>query len=279
MNQAPSLADWATDRGDKWRDHLDDLEAELEPLNTPLAEALALAHPARIADLGCGGGGASRGIFDVAPKGSEVIGFDVSPSLIEAARQRNSDRSDRLSFGVADLQTASPPSDRFDRLMSRFGVMFFPEPKAAFRNLARWLKPDGRFAFAVWAAPEENLWLSKLKQVVANYVDVPKPEPDAPGPFRYADVSTFVSLLSDSGFADVQATTWRQSIPIGGYLPARQAAEFAVAAFGIGSLLDELDHATKLIATETLADFFREYETDGVVRMPAAAHIVSGVPA
>lgn len=276
MSQTKDLSDWANERGDKWRDHLDDLEAELKPVNEPIAAALNLNGPMRIADLGCGGGGASRGIFEAAPDGSKVVGFDISPSLVEAARTRNVDVSGSLSFEVADLQTSVPSRPAFDRLMSRFGIMFFPNPPAAFRNLSDWLIPGGEFAFAVWARPQENLWLYHLKEVVSRYVEVPSPGPDAPGPFRYAQVDGFVSLLSNNGFADVAAVTWRSSIPVGGHLPAQEAAAFAVSAFGIGSLLDELDFDTKSTATTELACYFAEYESDGVVRMPAAAHIVTG---
>lgn len=270
------ISDWANERGDRWRDHLDDLEAELEPLNAPLIEALDLSEPLEIADLGCGGGGASRGIFDAAVEGSTVTGFDISPALIEAATARNHDAGPGLHFQVADLQKADAPGSGFDRLMSRFGVMFFPDPEAAFRNLARWLKPDGKFAFAVWGPPQENLWLYQLKRVVADYVDVPAAEPNAPGPFRYADPTPFTALLDEVGFSDITVTNWRSSIPVGGELRAKDAARFAVSAFSIGSLLHQLDTLTKEAAIEKLSSFFAEYEVDGVVRMPAAAHIIAG---
>ncbi|MEM9670171.1 MAG: methyltransferase domain-containing protein [Pseudomonadota bacterium] len=276
MAQAPDSSEWATERGEKWRDHLDDLEAELTPINTPLIEALDLTAPLKIADLGCGGGGASRGIFDAAPTGSSVTGFDISPALIDAARPRHADAGANLSFTVADLQDSPPPAQPFDRLTSRFGVMFFPDPEKAFSNLANWLAPGGTFAFAVWANPKENPWMYMLKQTVAEFVDIPKLPPDTPGPFRYADVQPFETLLSGCGFSEVASTLWRGDVPLGGHLPAADAARFAISAFSIGSWLEDMDDEIRAKAFAILTERFAKYETDGAVLMPAAAHIVTG---
>lgn len=71
-----------------------------------------------------------------------------------------------------------------DRLVSRFGIMFFDDALAAFSNLVRWLAFGGRFAFAVWGHPAENPWMTTVRQVVAEIVDLPKPAAEAPGPFR-----------------------------------------------------------------------------------------------
>lgn len=181
-----TAAGWASARGDIWRSVLDDMEAMLLPIDEPLIEALALDGPLRIADVGCGGGATSRAIARRAAPGSLVHGFDVSPGLVETARQRASQGNVELAFSVADMSTAAPPGERFDRLTSRFGVMFFDDPSAAFRNLASWLAPGGRFAFAVWGPAADNP-MSVVRNVVADIVDLPPSDPHAPGPFRYAD--------------------------------------------------------------------------------------------
>src|SRR5262249_13722938 len=146
-----SSPNWAAERGDKWRAHLAGNEPMLAPVDEPLLRALQLDTPIRLADVGCGAGATTREILRQAPAGSVVHGFDLSPGLIEVARER----SRQIRFEVADMQTAAPEKP-YDRLASRFGVMFFPDAPAAFANLARWLVPGGRFAFAVWGPLSEN---------------------------------------------------------------------------------------------------------------------------
>jgi SAM-dependent methyltransferase len=107
--------------------------------------------------------------------------------------------------------------------------MFFDDPPAAFVNLARWLAPVGRFAFAVWGRPAENPWMTSVRQAVAEIIDMPPPEPEAPGPFRYAEADKLLTLLNRAGFGELDVSDWRGALPIGGGLPAAEAASFALA--------------------------------------------------
>ena len=121
---------WSDSLGQSWAAHADGLEATLRPFNTALADALNMNTPLRIADIGCGGGGLSRYLTRHAPSGSHVTGIDISPALIDHARQFQKDEVDCLDFVCADAETAtradvSPTEEAFDALTSRFGVMFF----------------------------------------------------------------------------------------------------------------------------------------------------------
>ena len=149
MSDHPTGSDWIAARGQKWSTQLAGMEATLMPVDEPLLRALKLETPSRIAEVGCGGGGTAIELLRRAPAGSVIHGFDISPSLIEVARGRQRPGERAVAFEVADMATAAPERP-YDRLVSRFGVMFFDEPQAAFANLVRWLEPGGRFAFAVW---------------------------------------------------------------------------------------------------------------------------------
>ena len=171
----------------------------LVPIDEPLLRALELDAPLRIAEVGCGGGGTAIEFLRRAPAGSVVHGFDISPSLIEVARGRTRSDERAIAFEVADMARRRRRRP-YDRLVSRFGVMFFDEPPAAFANLVRWLVPGGRFAFAVWGAPSENPWMTSVRDVVARIVDMPPPDPEAPGPFRYADSDKLLALARSRRF-------------------------------------------------------------------------------
>src|SRR5262249_18952082 len=139
MNENPSASDWAAERGEKWRDQLSGMEAMLAPVDEPLISALRLGAPYRIADIGCGGGGTTIEILRLAPAGSVVCGFDISQALIDIARARVRSDERNVSFTLADVATARAPEEPYDRLVSRFGVMFYDDPPATFSNLVRWL--------------------------------------------------------------------------------------------------------------------------------------------
>jgi SAM-dependent methyltransferase len=271
------VADWAAARSDKWRRQLAGLEAMLAPIDEPLIDALALTQSARIADVGCGGGATTIEAWRRAPAGSVAHGLDLSPALIEVARRRHVAPAGSVAFEVADMGTMAPPEPPYDRLISRLGVMFFSEPPAAFANLRRWLVPGGRFAFAVWGPLEDNSWMTATRVSVADVIDLAPIDPSAPGPFRYSDAESFVSLLTRAGFVDVTVTDWRGMVPIGGSLAAPDAAQFALASFSsFAELLSNAGGDAPAKARESLAARFRPYEQEGAVRMPARVHIVAG---
>lgn len=267
---------WAGARGDKWSARIDGTEGMLRPVDEPLIHALRVDSPLTIADIGCGGGGATREILRRSPAGTVVDGFDISPVLINVARRRAAAAGQAISFEVADMATAAPRK-AYDRLASRFGVMFFADPAAAFANLARWLAPGGRFAFAVWGDAADNPWLSTVRQCVAGVVDVPAIEPDAPGPFRYADPRPLIDLLARAGFADVVVNDWRGAIAVGDGLPAAEAATFALATFGMfAELLAAAGSAALEAARASLSFRYAADQRDGIVSMAARVHIVTG---
>jgi SAM-dependent methyltransferase len=271
------IADWAAARSDKWHRHLTGMEAMLAPVNEPLITALALTTALRVADVGCGGGATTMEVLRQAPAGSVVHGLDLSPALIEAARQRHGVHDPSVTFQVADMGTRTPPEPPYDRLVSRLGVMFFTDPPAAFANLRRWLVPGGRFAFAVWGPADDNAWMTATRAAVAEVIDLAPIEPLAPGPFRYGNVGLLVQLLEHAGFVDVTVSDWRQALPIGGGLPAPDAARFALASFSsFAELLSEAGGDAPTRARRALTARFTAYEHEGAVLMPARIHIVAG---
>jgi hypothetical protein len=117
--------------------------------------------------------------------------------------------------------------------------------------------------------------MATLRRVVAEEVEVPPPPPDTPGPFRYADAARFAQLLETAGFRTVAADLWRGDIALGGGLTAEQAATFCLRTFSIAELLD--NDAERLARVgHRLAELLRQHEDDGVVRMPAAVHLLTG---
>jgi SAM-dependent methyltransferase len=273
----PAASDWAGARGEKWRDQVHGMEATLTPIDEPLIAALHLGQPCTIADVGCGGGGTTLEIRRRAPAGSVVHGYDISPALIEVARSRIRSADDTISFDVANVATAPAPGRPYDRVVSRFGIMFYDDPPAAFANLASWLAPGGRFAFAVWDRPADNPWFSMVRDVVADIIDLPPLDPDAPGPFRYGVADTLLGLLDRAGFGDLEVREWRGELAVGGGLPAAEAAIFSLASFSsFGELLAKTGEQALDRAHEALTTRFSKFEGNGIVRLGASVHFFTG---
>lgn len=271
MSDPLSAGDWSSARGARWVAHQAALEATLAPLDEPLLRALRLDGPCRIVDVGCGSGATSLALLRAAPPGSTVHGVDISPDMIAAARTR---AAPGLTFAVADATTAN--GGPCDRLASRLGVMFFAEPAVAFRNLAGWLAPGGRLAFAVWGPLADNAWMQTIRAAVAEVTDVPRPAPDAPGPFRYAQVDQLLDLLRAAGLVDLAVEDWRGQLPLGGGLPADEVARFALASFSIfADLLAKAGPEAAEAAQRGLTERLVPHERDGVVRLGARVHLVT----
>jgi len=201
----------------------------------------------------------------------------VSSTLIQAARERVVGDSRAVEFEVRDMGTAPPPEEKYDRLVSRNGVMFFADPPAAFRNLARWLAPGGRFAFAVWSPPTDNPWLTTVREVVSRIVELPPADPRGPDLFRYAEVETLLALLGESGFGELEVRPWRGTVSFGVARSAEDAASFALDAFGsFKALLTAAGEGALERAHRELAARLAPHQSEEGVRMGAGEHIVTG---
>jgi SAM-dependent methyltransferase len=276
MSENPTASDWLAARGERWRVHVSGMEATLAPLDEPLLRALRLDAPCRVAEVGCGGGGTARELLRRAPAGTVVHGFDIAPGLIELARARTPPEERHLAFEVADV-AAFTPRAAYERLLSRFGVMFFDDPSAAFAHLARWLVPGGRFAFAVWGRPADNAWFSSVREVVAEHVELPPAGPEAPGPFRYAEAYKLLALLEGAGLGALDVEDWTGALPVGGGLPPAEAAHFALAAFSsFGELLEKAGEGALERAHRALTARFSRHQQGGIVLLEARVHLVTG---
>lgn len=276
MRDKPEAIDWVGRRGEKWSEQLDGMEAMLAPLDQPLFEQLRLEAPVRIAEVGSGGGGTALELMRRAPAGSVVHGYDISPALVETARARSRRSQRSIVFEVADMSTAAPRQP-YERLVSRFGVMFFEAPHAAFGNLVRWLAPGGRFVFAVWGPASENPWLTTARDVVAQVVELPPTDPEAPGPFRYGNANTLLALLDEAGFSELEVSDWRGPLPIGGVLPPAEAAAFALDSFSsFSELLEAAGGTARIQAERTLTAAYSKFQRDGGVRLDALVRFFTG---
>jgi ubiquinone/menaquinone biosynthesis C-methylase UbiE len=245
--------DWAGEMGARWLASLDRFEGMIAPIGAALLERAAYQPGERVLDLGCGGGATTLAIAEaVGPEGA-ALGLDVAPMLVERASQRAAETGSTARFVCADAATAQLDEPPFDRLFSRFGSMFFPEPLPAFTNLRGMLKPGGRIDLAVWAAPRDNLWMMEVMGVARRHVEIPPAVPRAPGPFAFEDLGYLEEVLNGAGFAGMDVATYQGLQPIGGAgATPEEATDFVLASMAVGRVLEEQGAGVQQAAPATI---------------------------
>lgn len=207
---AEQTAFWNAEPGQRWVTREADLDALHAAVTDLLLAACAPLPGEAILDVGCGAGATLLAFAGAVGPTGRVLGLDVSEPL--AARAR--DRAAEAGFGgtvdvaVCDAQTAALPTRAFDAAISRFGVMFFEDPVAAFRNIAGALSPGGRVCFAAWGGLESNPWFRDTMRVAVDRLDpgAPQQQSGGPGPMAFADRARVVGLLDAAGLVDCRAT-------------------------------------------------------------------------
>ena len=200
---ASQLDQWARE-GEQWVAEADRYDTMLQPFGEAVLAAASLSPGERVADVGCGNGAMTiDAARRVSPNGM-VLGIDISTPMLDLARRRATQAGvGNVEFVEADAQVHPFGGGSLDAILSRFGVMFFDDPEAAFANLAGALHPGGRLAFVCWQDLFQNEWMLVPGAAAAQHVGLPETEPGAPGPFALADAGRVDRLLASAGFQDV----------------------------------------------------------------------------
>ena len=270
---------WNALPGQTWVERQADLDATMASVTTLLLDACQPAEGARVLDVGCGAGASTLAIADaVGPKG-QVLGLDISAPLIRRAEERRAEKGiDTITFQLADAQDHPFEGQDFDLVMSRFGVMFFSDPVAAFRNMATGLRRGGRIAFAAWAGPEANPWFSLPQQIaVARLGPVEATPPEAPGPMAFRDIARVCGILQDAGLADCKGEACTTDLHHPGGIEA--LAGLATHVGPVSRVMREkkgTDEDRAAITAALAKSFDRFRSTDGV-RIPATINIFSAM--
>ncbi len=268
---AAQIAYWNEAAGQTWVDLQDDLDRQIEPLGRAVLAALALKPGENVLDVGCGCGQSTLALAELVGPSGSVLGADISQPMLTLAKAR-SGGAPQVAYVEADAQTFPLEAGRFDAVHSRFGVMFFEDPTAAFANLRRALKPGGRLAFLCWRSIFENPIMTLPMQAAAKHLPPAEPPaPGAPGPFAFADADRVRAILTDAGFAGIAIAPQDM---LGGGNTLEDAVGMALRVGPLGRMLREHPDAGPA-ALDDIRAALAAHVTDGLVRLPSATWIVT----
>jgi SAM-dependent methyltransferase len=260
-----------------WVEIEDHLERTAGDPGRRAMERLDVRPGQRVLDLGCGTGPTTVELARrVGPDGS-VLGVDIAAEMLARARRRAAQEGvSNVSFVHADVQSYDFGSDAYDRAFSRFGVMFYADPIAAFSNVRKALKTGGVLGFVCWQHVMANEWMLIPGIAVTSVTGSPPalPEPGQPGPFSLCDVERVHEILGSAGFAEVEVVPHNDVISA----PEHELPDYVDTAVRMGAAreaLKEADEATKAEAFKSVAAALQEKVQDGRLRLTRGVLVVT----
>jgi ubiquinone/menaquinone biosynthesis C-methylase UbiE len=268
---------WNEQGGPRWVQLQEQLDAQISQLGHFAIQRTAVQPGEQVLDVGCGCGQTSLELAEgVGPQGA-VLGLDISAPMLARARERQNERGlKNLTFLQTDAQTHRFESARFDLLFSRFGVMFFENPAAAFANLQKAVRPGGRLCFVCWQGLDKNEWARVPFAVAKQHVAPPAPvSPDAPGPFAFANPDRVRSILTTGGFTEINLAPHEAQLTMGGAATVAEAVDFTLEIGPVARMLADASADIRARIRQDLNVTLTPYAKDNSVRLGGAVWIVT----
>jgi SAM-dependent methyltransferase len=263
---------WNQRRGNAWVDLQPILDRLFHPLEQILADAVMTQSPLNVLDVGCGTGATTLAIAKrLAPLG-DCTGIDISEAMVSYARQRAAaEGAENAQFLAGDAQRHSFAVGSFDAIASRFGVMFFDDPEAAFVKISNAVSPGGALTCLAWRSREENAFMTAAERAAGPLLGWnEQPDHDAPGQFAWGDPDRINRILAASGWKGVEISPLDVSCTMAKadlHIYARRMGR-------VGMILSDLDNALRDSVSAALNAAFEEFLINDLVRFQAACWMV-----
>jgi ubiquinone/menaquinone biosynthesis C-methylase UbiE len=272
LSNAEQIEYWNGAVGERWAAFQDVLDKALSAISGATLSFAAATPGERALDIGCGCGTTTFALAKAVGPGGSVTGVDISEPMLKVARGRGTG----VNFMKADAAThLFHPTH--DLVFSRFGVMFFADPTAAFANIRKGLKPHGRLAFVCWRNAQENLWASVPIAAARPLLPPQEPvDPLAPGPFAFADDARIRTILAEAGYRNIHIEKLDTVMEMGA--TAQDAAEQALRVGPLSRAATGLDEETRTRIRDVVQRALAPFAGPAGVAPAAACWLVGAQP-
>ncbi len=276
---AAQIAYWNDRAAVTWTAFQPRIDGVFAPLTALAIEAAAAQSGERVLDVGCGCGETVLALAHAVGATGRVTGLDVSAPMVDRARERIAAAGlDQAQILLGDAQLAALPPAGADLLFSRFGVMFFDDPAAAFANLRRAMRPGGRLLCLAWRALPENPWFAVPLAAGAPLLPPqPPPDPTAPGPFAFADPARVRHILAAAGWRNVTLTPHEALLPLAPAGGLAEALEFTTRVGVLARALAEVDPAVQAEIRSAVEAALRRHEDGSGIALGGAVWLITAL--
>lgn len=263
---------WNGVKGQGWAAAREAVDAMFAPMRDALVADAQATRPRRVLDVGCGTGGVTMALARALAPGGDCVGVDVSAPMLAVAGAEAERCGLPARFVEADAGRHAFDPAAFDRIVSRFGVMFFDDPAAAFANLRRAAAPGAALHALVWRDAAENAFMTTAERAAAPHLPaLPPRRPDGPGQFAFADPARVRRILAEGGWTEVDI----RPADFACSLPAARLDEVITRLGPLGEVLSDSDPDRRAPLLETVRAAFAPYVSGRTVRFTAACWTIA----
>jgi SAM-dependent methyltransferase len=275
-SNAAQIEFWNSSATRAWADQYERMDRAVAALTEELLDLAALQPGERVLDIGCGAGTTVLELARRVGSDGHVLGADVSEPSVARTRERIAAAGlGHAEVIVADVSVHPFAPNSFELAFSRFGIMFFSDPVAAFANVRRAMKAGGRLALAVFRAAGEKLWPNAPLEAVRHLLPpIPAPGPEEPGPFSWADSARVHRILEGAGFSEVSLTPLDPVIQLAGPTGEAEAADFVMEMGPLVRVLSSLPTSQRQKVHQAFVVYFKGHTTSQGVVLPAANWVI-----
>lgn len=263
---------WNAASGPVWVTLNPILDRTMAPFAERVVEEAFPGEGKRVLDIGCGGGATTLAMAKKLGARGVCVGVDISEPLLDLAKKRAEAAGASAELLLADAQTHAFTPASFDAVISRFGVMFFDAPEAAFANIRTAMRPSAKLAFVAWRTPAENPFMITPAVAAAPLLpDLAQYNPDAPGPFAFSDRARIESILGKSGWKDVSVAPF--DVPT--QVPEADLHEYITKIGPVGRAFGKADAPTQKKVAQVVREALDPFMKDGAAHFTASVWLVT----
>ncbi|MDQ0304936.1 class I SAM-dependent methyltransferase [Ancylobacter polymorphus] len=263
---------WNGSSGKGWVAAQDLLDMMFRPFEDVLTEAVDSSPAKAVLDVGCGAGATTLAMSRLVGSSGRCTGVDISEPLIAVARARAARESLPAEFVVADAETCAFDAAAYDAIVSRFGVMFFADPVAAFSNLRRAARTGAALRIVAWRGADENPFMTAAERAAAGLLpEMPMRSAGGPGQFAFGDRERVQHILRESDWVDIDLSP----LDLVCTFPEVDLIRYFTTLGPLPRLIGDLDQASRARVMEAVRPAFDPYVLGSEVQFTAACWLVT----